>query len=330
MNDTIDDSSLDEAIRGLLAGRRPRGGAPAELHASIVLITASSHGGTVTRRVIPAIAWMLGLAAVAGALALVVVYGLSATGVVPGASPVPSGPSPTFDPTITGPGIVGYPSDTLHTVPWLLGGVAAVTLSAIALGSRHIHRRLISASAAVAILVVSFMFSTQPGVSYANAYGGVVAIVMVEPPPGSDGRPVGYVSAKPGDPYAIVFNVTNDGAMPVRVLGLVQSPPDAAPRAMAWAALWMVSGVNGGVPGPEQSAQFEPFDLNPGDFVVLYLVGRAGPCAIGHPFDPDTDQLTGTSRDRVQLAYSTFGLTAVSNVPLPMVVVEPELDNCSA
>jgi len=67
----------------------------------------------------------------------------------------------------------------------------------------------------------------------------------------------------------------------------------------------------------------------PGDSLTLYLVGRAGDCAYGPAFSLENASEFGfQGRSSVRIAYSVAGLTAESEVTLPVIVAEPLLGNC--
>jgi hypothetical protein len=321
MNDTIDDSSLDEAIRALLAARRPRGAAPAELRNRLESIADRSPGSRARVRLLPAIAWLLGLVAVVAAVTLVAVYGLTAPGPGPGASPLPSVPALTFDPSISGPGIVEDVGDPLHELPWVIGGLAALILAVLAVVGSWL-RRATMAGAVLVIFGGILALVSQPGVSLGGATETLAGTISVSPLPASGGKTVAYVSVLPGQPFVIGFDVTNAGQLPIRLLGLVED--SSATYRMRWTALWTAEDSQ----GPDAAREFEPLDLEQEDRLQLYLVGRAGPCALGRAFDPASDNLAISVFDHVSLAYSVLGLPAAASIELPFAIAEPQRENC--
>jgi hypothetical protein len=94
--------------------------------------------------------------------------------------------------------------------------------------------------------------------------------------------------------------------------------------------VWLHERDDGGVPAPEETTPFRALEVQPNGSVVLYMVGRAGVCAMGSDFTlEDVDDTSFSSLDRVPIVYSVLGLSAVDEVELPFVVAQPVRENCS-
>ena len=71
-----------------------------------------------------------------------------------------------------------------------------------------------------------------------------------------------------------------------------------------------------------------PTDIQPGDYVLVYLIGKASPCSIGAaPYAPD--QAFAVRGPDIVLAYSILGLTNTTTYEMPVVIEEPIRNGCS-
>jgi hypothetical protein len=70
---------------------------------------------------------------------------------------------------------------------------------------------------------------------------------------------------------------------------------------------------------------FQPKVIQPGAYIDVYLVRRAGACAFGPGFALNNPEVQGfATRDRVvHFAYSVFGLWSTAPFELPANLVEP-------
>ncbi len=330
--------SFEGALRGMLEARRPLDGAPAELREQILLIPEQVRADGAHRSLRPT-ARILGAAAglaAAAAIAFLMVGALAIRPVAPdvGGSPPPDVPLATFDPAIEGPGIVTPPDDypppseSLTVVPWAIAGVGGVLLAVVALTGGRVRR--IAAVAGVAVLATAaHALSSHPGFEMGNSIGPRMGLdVRVEPPPAGEGPDVWYLTAEPGGPVVLAFDVRNPGPLPIRLLGVVQGkgPVSSFPR---WTAVWLHEDANGGMPGEEEAMPFRPLEVPPDGHVVLYLVGRAGSCAFGPSFRLD-DAGTGAfaSSRHVRIAYAVLGLSSVGEVELPVTLAQPQSEEC--
>jgi len=138
---------------------------------------------------------------------------------------------------------------------------------------------------------------------------------------------VGYISAAPHDPFSILMDVKNDSALPITLLG-IENFDELAPLSMQWTAVWTHFDPGGSVPDPTRFSAFKPFELQAGEWLTLYLVGRAGDCAVGPTLDLENIEGTATSFNRVKVAYSVLGMSSTAFVDLPFILVEPRTNPC--
>lgn len=318
MNRPVDERQFESGVRRMLSERRPAGGVPVTLATDVQQIPdVTQHGWS---QMGPRLA---GLAAALAVLTVLVGALLLFDPATPGNAPSqPSAtPPPAFDPTVSGPGVVSDVAHTLGYIPWVLAVVALIVLASVALAVRS---RIVAAVAGVLALIVlasAVWLTGHPGFTFGFAWGPLQAIEVVHAPAASDGPDVFYITALPGEPFGVVFNVTNPGPLPIQLLGVVEHP--------RWAALWIYPNTEGGVPGLEAAQPFEPIVVQPGEYTALYLVGRAGMCSAGPSFDPDSLSFVSFGHP-VPIAYSVLGLNAVGDVETPFVIAEPQAEECPA
>lgn len=327
---TVADDRLEAKLREVLRSMRP-GSAPPELRASIDAIPAHSRPGRVPTTIRTAFSMAGGLAG----LAIVTVVGVLAVSrlanvpAVPYVDPGSGGsvaPPPLFDPSIEGLGIVSSVATQQASVPWMLAVLGWIMLAAIVIA---IGRRRRVAALLVALVVgltssaAAFGVSTHPGLQFGNAWGPVLGLdASSDPSAGSGDSTAWYVTAEPGAPFALVFQIHNPGPLPLRYLGVVEPNPPGVhfPR---WSAVWQVDGGLG-IPAAEAASAFHAVDIPPDGRLTLYLVGRASDCAFGPNFRRrDEGSYAYSGRSTVEVAYSLLGLTASSEVQLPVTVAEP-------
>jgi hypothetical protein len=316
--------NLEEALREVLAEGRPARGAPPALRERVHAVSQNPPPPSgVAGLSFSSLRLTAALLAVAFVLVVLAVAGLGSAIPSIGAPPIQPPVSATFDPTVEGVGIASRPADTVSTVPWLLAGVAIIGLVVLAV----LGRRLIRAAAPVlAILVVAgaHSFTTTPTLEFGFGWGAVFGLQGVDRP--SSGAEALHVSAGPGDPIHVAFTLQNVGALPIRLLGVIEELPEwaTAPR---WTAVGMLR-TQGALLGYDNAQPLEPIDLAPGDYLNLYLVGRAGPCALGREVAPG-EPLTMVGRgDSIALAYTVLGMTGVADVALPFAISEPQREDC--
>ncbi len=314
------DQHLERELRTLLAGRRP-GPAPLPLRERVLGVTdtAPHVGRGLASNVRP----LLGLAA-----ALVVLLGVGAilawrTALPiqgPAASAAASAPpTAAFDPTLVGPGIVEAP------------GVAPVQALGLVLFWILILAAIAARRRAGWAFVVAALLLPIAGLGLANVPGPVrgsfsgigIATERAETPPGFGSHEVLYELAEPRAPYSFAFAVRNDGPLPLRIEGIIDpgGPDTQLPYATA---LWLDAIPWPGSGGPGRP--FTPVDLPPGEELVLHLVGRASPCAVGPTWDPaDTQgpETGGYGQSDVTVRFSVLGWPRTADVQLPFDFYEP-------
>ncbi|HYM84312.1 MAG TPA: hypothetical protein VEY67_09200, partial [Candidatus Dormibacteraeota bacterium] len=236
----------------------------------------------------------------------------------PAGSPAPS-PEASFDPSLVGPGVApaaevgGY---------WALVLIGAGFLALWAVAHRGRRRLITLVPAAVLLgwaLIGSFdpvsvsPFFTAPGLNVARA----------EMPPGVSLEQF-YVIAAPRTPFSIGLGVqASAGLLPVRLEGIVGAS-DVVTAGPIWTAVWLDAEKNGGSSGP--ATPFTPFGID-GWAQSLWLVGRAGPCALGPSFDQHSTASAGYASMVPILRLSVLGWPRTVALTEP-VVVEPRADAC--
>jgi hypothetical protein len=325
-------AALKRHLRDVLLEARPANGASPELRLRVLSVAdarpRSRFAGFAVR-----VGWAAGSIA-AGAAAILVLWFLGTRGVVPievpgrGALATPA----AFDPTRTGLGIMPTVLPTLQWVPAIIA-ISAVIVAAwlvVRYRSRRSASGLIGVGLALAVALGAVGISQHPGFVWGSgAYAALIGLgVEQEPAPASGGVTTFYETAEPGGPIGVLVTLTNPGPLPIRLEGLVQPTPvsDFAPR---WTALWLVSDPNA-IGYPDNLRPFQPIEVAPEGTVDLYLIGRAGSCAIGPTFKVPSRDVGYVSNDRdIELAYSVFGLDRGGLFSLPFGIAEPVLNNCS-
>ncbi len=315
----VTDERLERELREVLQRRHP-GPAPFSLRERVLDVPAARQAAPEAHRLlVPA----LGLAAALALVAIgVQVAGLRATDGTVGASPSPAQAAvSSFDPDLVGPGIVTSSGSTL--VP-LLVVLVTITFLVLIVALRG-WRRLVPAAGAVACVAFGLYASQVPIDVGTYGYGPGLNTVEAVMPRGTDAV-VFYETAPPGRPFSFPLFLTINAPVPVRIEGLYQpATVSTAPRP---AALWIDAEPNGGNLGPGRP--FAPVEVT-GWIHALWVVGRAGACAVGQPIDPanpPTD-LGYTWIDSVTLQTSVFGWPRTIEVPLPFRLVEFQVDPCT-
>ena len=96
---------------------------------------------------------------------------------------------------------------------------------------------------------------------------------------------------------------------------------------MLLTALWIDGEPNGGMTGPIRP--FTPFDV-PRNGQAIWLVGRAGACALGSAFDPSNPgtEIGFHGIDSLDVRLSVLGWPRTVHLQLPFRLVEPEPQTC--
>ncbi len=330
----LDDTRLEREIGEILRRRDP-GPAPIGLRDRVARVPETTPAGSnIARRVSRAIVPVLGLAAVFALLVLAtpLLAPRRVGPVLPGpAAGTSTAPAATFAPRIQGPGIIGGPSVGFEGLAALalLAGLTVVVF-AIRAGPRR-------GFAAIAGAVVLVWAGAQVAVTHVGAgpvanWGG---IGVTEPPAGSP--PVwplsppslsfAYITAGPGEPFSFAFSVSNDGPLPIHIDGVVGDPaPQASDRGPTYQAVWRDSAPDVGMTGPiAPSVPFAGADLQPGEYVAVWVVGAAGQCAQGTAFfDSSMSTASLSYPPTLQVRYNVFGIPRTATIDLPFQLLEPE------
>lgn len=262
-----------------------------------------------------------GLAA-AAVLAVLLSQGL---GLLPsrlGAGATP-GPTTVFDPTLVGPGLAAPANTSFHIAAVL---ILSIVLAAWAVGSSGWRRIawLVAAAVPVAWALVGTFIPIPIGMYMYAPQAGIEAATM---PAGSTEHVV-YVTAGPRQPFVYGVGLSVDGDLPVRLDGVVTyASPDQPFGTMHLTAVWLDDELHGGSTGPARP--FQAIDLSR-DGRAIWIVGQAGPCALGHAPQPG-EQISGdASLGPLQLNVSVLGWPRVVEVrdSMGLTMVEPEANGC--
>jgi len=337
MMDAVSDRQLEIRLGETLRALRPAGGAPAALRSRVEMIPERVPSEPFLRRFLrgwPAAATVAGLLAVAA-------VALLAVGLRPSLldQATNGGPQPTripFDPTVEGPGLL-LSFNVPRTLVLVPGAVAliALTLAAVQL-YRHrgirgwldtLRLGVLGVAAAGAIGLAMHPGFEWRGGSLAPVLGYAV---QADPPRGGDGAPVFYETVNPGEPTVVLVTITNPGPLPIRLDGIVEEPGRAATALPRWTAMTTTKDPNTVPNSLSDLDPFQPKVVQPNDYLDVYLVSKAGPCAFGPSFTLDQSaELAMIGRNReVFFGYTVLGLSSAAPFELPVNLVEPTRMNC--
>jgi hypothetical protein len=323
------DMRVERALRSVLDERRPAQGVPLELRERVAEIPDRAlsriDGPLILRRI--ARVDVAGLAA-AAVVILAFLGGVVSRAAIPAVghdvTTVPG--SHGLDADIDRLGLVTGVSDD---VAWFVALVAVAILGITALAYRGRRMRVLGVTAG-AVLAAAMVLATQTGVEFGYFWGPTLRLnASAQPPAGSDGPTVYYITAEPGQPFAATFDVHNPGPLPVRLEGLVDgSSPDAT--WLRWSALWYDDKNEGAVGLTSEAKPFVPIDIPSDGHLTLFVVGRAGRCALGPAFQLDQADTYGYSTiGEAHLAFSVLGWPGEAVVELPFRIAEPNPGTCS-
>lgn len=329
MSQREDDLRLERELRELLRGRDP-GPAPYGLRGRVDRVP---EGHPVGRRASSqARSALLVVAGLAVAAALVVAIaplaGIREPWNGSGSSPVVSSPATgvPFDPTLVGPGVMTEP--LTDPMPVVLAAGIFLAIAAFAIPGR---RRVIP-FALVAILVAYTVAATQLPVSMQDSgYGQGLSTLMAEPRPPSR-EEILWQLAGPREPFSAGVWVSMDAAVPVTLEGIIETwtEEDRDPGRPTWRAVWLdEQGDSGGMTGP--GTPFHPVEYRPGEHWPLWLVGRAGACALGPQFDPEHPEAATAYAEVEQISAQVrvLGWPRTVTMALPFRLAEPLREQCS-
>ena len=226
-------------------------------------------------------------------------------------------PSQTFDPTISGPGIVTPAFDVLHVATFAAAGIAVVIALVVLLRVSG-RRRLIFAAVAVLVGVGIIAFGNMPG----PAMGGVESLPIGNDLPNSASDSGFSIGVAPGQPFVLSVEISNPAPIPMTIHGIVRDQQSAAfPN---WQAIWISTTDSNTYDSPTAGSRiFTPVEVPPSGSVYLHFVGIADRCAAGP---------TGSDRfvrvDDLPIAYEVLGLRSQADVDLFEGVAEPDTPGC--
>jgi hypothetical protein len=309
MTEPLADPRLDRALREVLARRDPGDAAAAPL---VGRIDAWLRAEPVTGR----IRWLRGpaqdrLPVVTGLAAAAVIVAVALL-IVPDNGPTgPGGPtgSAGLDLTVAGPGLV--PSTPGPGI-WALIGLASLVLLVGGVIVQARLRRVALVIVGVALLAATWTVANQRAPVF-GSFDGLITGVSDSAVDAEWPTDRLWVTARPGERWAVSTSIRNLGPLPIRIEGLadVYRPDDGS----QWTAMWIQPGrpFEGGatVGDPATAVPWHPVELAPGDELIVFLVGRAGSCAAGPVADPGSRISVILS---IPIVYSVAGWT--SEAPL--------------
>jgi hypothetical protein len=321
---------LDDELRETLRRRDP-GAVPFELRARVLDVPEQTEPIERDGARRPAAA-LLGLAAVIllAVIGFATIRNFGQVGVTgstgtPASSPIAAtSPAEAFDPTLEGPGVRA----TDDFSPAILVVPACVLLLALTLTTGG-WRRIFPAAATLLLGAWAVVGMFVPVTLDAFAVGPGLNIVHAPAVPGSDEQ-LFYELAPKGGRFSMGLGLLSEGPLPIRFEGIVSPDFGRDPRtfvpSMMLTAVWLDREVHGGMTGPIRP--FAPFDAQ--DAQTIWLVGRAGACALGSAFDPSSPDTVGgfQSVDSLDVRVSIFGWPRTIRFQLPFRLVEPEPASC--
>ena len=327
------DERLDGELREVLRRRDP-GAAPSALRTWVLEVPedATRTGSSRPQRPLAA---LLGVAAV---ILLAVIgfstvrhlgpTGVAGSSVASGSPATPSAvesPVAAFDPTLEGPGV----SSTDDLSPAILVVLACTLLAGLALTLRG-RRRFVPAAVAAGLAAWAVLGALLPITVFDSGYGLGLNIVRAPTVPGS-GVELVYEVAPPNGRFSIGLYLAAEGPVPVRIEGIVSPAFGRDPKSFVGTvltALWIDGEPNGGMTGPIRP--FMPFDM-PRNGQSVWLVGRAGGCALGSGFDPTNPSAESGFEiiESLDVRVSVLGWPRTVHVGLPFRIAEPRQALCS-
>jgi hypothetical protein len=326
------DPPLDHELRDVLRRRDP-GAAPAALR-NWVLDVPDDTERTQSSGPRRPLAAVLSLAAVIllAVIGLTTIRHLGEVGVAGATVPVGSVSSPSappssgrpFDPALEGPGV----SATDDLSPAILVVLACAVLGGLAFTVRG-RRRILPAAVAVVLAGWGVVATLVPVAVLGSGYGLGLNTVQALRVPGSQEELL-YELAPASGRFSLGLYLSTDGPLPIRIEGIVSPAFDNRDHniGVMLTALWIDGEPNGGMTGPIRP--FTPFDM-PRNGQSIWLVGRAGACALGSTFDPNKGAEAGFEViDSLDVRVSVLGWPRTVHLVLPFRLVEPEPQSCSA
>jgi hypothetical protein len=316
---------VEGRLKAALADLRPVDGAPASLRWRVDAIPDRIDDVGRLSRLRRAFSTPAAFATLLALAAIAIVAVSFRPNIVP---PLSGGaPEPSFDPALEGPGLLYGQIPTMQVVQVLAVVVAlALAYRWRSFGGFASWRDMGRGLGLIVLVTAPTALALQPGLIAEGAYG--TALGYGQPftgPFGSSLPTVYYETAEPGAPMIAFMELENVGPLPITLNGLV-SPVPPGSSGPAWIALALPSVAN---TFPNTVEQLRPFTvqvMGPGEFVTLYLVGRAGSCAFGPGFEPGGSPGVTTfaelARD-VEIGYSVLGLASKTTIEMPMEFVEP-------
>lgn len=326
------DESLHRELRETLRRRDP-GAAPSALHTWVLDVPdeAELSRPSQPRRLL---ATVLGLAAVI----LLAIIGLTTLRHIgpatdPGATvPTESAASPAavespvaaFDPKLEGPGI----SATDDLSPAIIVLPTCALLVALAFTTRG-RRRVLPAALAAALAGWASLGTLLPVAFDDYAYAPGLNTVHAAEVPGS-AETLFYELAPSGGRFSVGLGILAGGPLPIRIEGVVSPAFEYRDHyiGMLLTAVWIDGEPNGGMTGPIRP--FAPFEMSRNG-QSIWLVGRAGACALGTDFDPTNpgNEMGFEGIEGVDVRISVLGWPRTVHLGFPFRLVEPTSQTCS-
>lgn len=231
-------------------------------------------------------------------------------------------PVAAFDPTLEGPGVSA--ADDLS--PAILVVAACGLLGVLVITGRG-WRRSVPAVLGALLAGWALVGALAPVTVGFSGFGPGLNVVQAPSVPGSSEELL-YELAPPSGRFSVGLLIHPSPPLPVRIEGIVS--PTYAGRdgflGVALTAIWIDGEPHGGMTGPARP--FTPFDV-PRNGQAIWLVGRAGGCALGSAFDPLDPAVVGFQfLESLDLRVSVLGWPRTIHLALPFRLVEPQPSSC--
>ena len=218
----------------------------------------------------------------------------------------------------TGTGLVERGIDWLHIVAAVLFALAILLIFVgVVLRARRAEAVLF-ATVGTVLALSGAGIGVQPGPQFGDAWGLPVG-------GGNDSHNDLIVTAAPGEPFIFSVLVVNNRFLPVRIDGVVLRDGTVPTRFPGWTMATAIEDTEGALLPADTAAVIQPFDLKPGKYAQLNLVGHADSCS-----DPNSDSGSTMTTAQIDVAYDYFGLSSATTITVPDGVTELVKDDCSA
>jgi hypothetical protein len=218
----------------------------------------------------------------------------------------------------TGPGIVGPAIDLLPLVAvgLVAGGIIAIGVIVYARPARN--TAIASLLVVGAVIAIGAVLVTHP----APTFGGMIGVPSAAD---FDSSSDFVLSVGPNQPFVAVVQVTNEGTLPIKILGVINRGLNQRPQTFPnWRTVTVAGNPLQPEFDPNDATPFEPFDLAPGAYVQMNVTGMTDGCA-----SAEADSGLTSAIETIPLAYEVVGLHAETEIDILNKIVEPLQSDCA-